>query len=247
MAKLGLSLFTIAVAASFVACPLSIKKKGDGGDGEEPAAAPDAATVAVSGTGAKNEANVLRYANETPIANEPAVVGKDGAVVRNFPGNGPVVATLAKGTTVAKVAAYFNSGTLIVFDDPSGDGSKLLGWVTPKALDAPAPAPTKSAVVPRIATDAAAPHLVVHDAGTVAHDAGAHPPTSVDAGGGGGGGGSTLPKPPLGAIAVPPVDGKCPDGWALTESMCRRKCAVDKDCPSHTKCVNKGTKVCSSG
>src|SRR6516164_8961451 len=119
--KPALTLLALVVATTFVACPLLKKQGDDAGD-----TAPDGATVTVSGTGAKNEASVLRYANETPLGNLPAMIGKDGTVARNFPGNGPTVATLAKGTAVAKVAQYFSTGTLIMFDDPSGDGSKLL-------------------------------------------------------------------------------------------------------------------------
>ncbi|MCW5832863.1 MAG: hypothetical protein KIS78_10670 [Labilithrix sp.] len=91
---------------------------------------------------------MLRYANETPLPNEPAVIGDGGAKARNFPGNGPEVATLPKGTAVVKVAQYFNTGVLILFDDPSGDGSKLVGWVTPKVFDATAPEPTVKPIVP---------------------------------------------------------------------------------------------------
>jgi hypothetical protein len=151
-----------------------------------------------------------------------------------------------------------------MFDDPSGDGSKLLGWVSPKAFDVtaptptstttttPTPAPTKDPVPPRV-VDAGS--TVTKDAGvatldagsnTAVKDAGAAPKPTVDAGGGGGGA-STLPQPPRGALAVPPVGGKCPDGWAIAESMCRRKCSADPDCPRNTKCASKqGVKVCTS-
>jgi hypothetical protein len=227
-AQPALTLLAVAVASTFVACPLLTKKTDDAGDGT-----PDGATVTVSGTGAKNEASVLRYANETPLGNLPAMIGKDGTVARNFPGNGPTVATLAKGTAVAKVAQYFSTGTLIMFDDPSGDGSKLLGWVRPESFDTAAPPPARTVVVP--------PRPV--DGGAASHDAG--PAPHADAGGGGH---TPIPQPPPGTVATPPTDGKCPDGWTLTQGMCRRNCAKDADCPRGTKCLSKGgAKVCSSG
>jgi hypothetical protein len=232
------------LASSFVGCPLLKKKAApDGGDEDPTAALTDAATVPAASLGAKNEANVLRYANETPLPNEPAVIGENGAKARTFPGNGPEVAFLAKGTSVAKIAQYFSTATLVMFDDPSGDGSKLIGWVSPKAFDTAAPAPTKIVVVPpRID---AGTSVVAKDAGSpvASKDAGAVP---VDAGGGGGGA-ATLPTPPKGALAVPPVNGKCPDGWTVAENMCRRKCAADSECPRNTKCASKqGVKVCTS-
>jgi hypothetical protein len=232
------SILLASVAASFIGCPL-LKKKAAEDD-----ATVDAATVAVEGTGAKNEATVLRYANETLIANEPAVIGKDGATARNFPGNGPVVATLAKGTPVAKISTYFSTGVLIMFDDPSGDGSKLIGWVTPKVFDTAAPAPTRTVVVPpRVVVDAGAKTTVADAGSTGAKDAGGAAPTP-DAGGGKA---PTIPPPPKGAVAVPPIDGKCYEGWTVTEGMCRRKCAADKDCPRTTKCLSKqGSMVCAS-
>jgi hypothetical protein len=236
-----LSLASIFLAASFVGCPLLKKKGADAGE----ESVEDAATVAAAGLGAKNEASVLRYARETPLANEPAVIGSEGAHVRTFPGNGADVAFLPKGTAVAKIAQYFQTGTLIMFDDPSGDGSKLMGWVAPKVFDVAAPSPTK-VIVPSKVVDAGAPKVVPHDAGpapTPVKDAGAAPAPVVDAGGASGG----IPQPSKGTIAVPPLNGKCPDGWAVTEGMCRRKCSADSECPRTTKCVLKGgAKVCTS-
>jgi hypothetical protein len=261
----GLVLACIVLASSFIGCPL-LKKKAGADAGEEEVAAPaDAATVEAAGLGAKNEANVLRYANETPLDSEPAVIGAAGAKVRSFPGNGPEVATLPKGTPVAKIAQYFNTGVLVMFDDPSGDGSKLMGWVPPKVFDVAAPVPTKI-IVPPATRDAGAP--LVHDGGAApkdagaAHDAGVAPKDAgaahVDAGVApkdagaarvdAGGGGSALPQPPKGAVAVPPVNGKCPDGWTVTSGMCRRKCAADAECPRGTRCLSKGAAtVCTSG
>ncbi len=268
--SIGLGVAAILIASSFLGCPL-LKKKAQpadaGDDDDDVAAVVDAATVTASEVGAKNEANVLRYANETPLSNEPAVIGTKGAKARNFPGNGPEVANLAAGTNVTKVAQYFNTATLIMFDDPSGDGSKLLGWVSPKAFDVSAPAPTATTTsttptpTPTPTKDATPARVVdagssapkdagvtIQDAGssTAAKDAGVAPKPVADAGGGGGGS-STIPQPPRGALAVPPTNGKCPDGWAVAESMCRRKCTADSECPRGTKCATKqGVKVCTS-
>lgn len=262
----GLTLAAVVLASSFVGCPLLKKKSADaGGDDDDPSAElADATTVTVPGIGAKNEANVLRYANETAVPNEPAVIGDSGAKARNFPGNGPEVAFLPKGTAVVKIARYFSTGVLILFDDPSGDGSKLIGWVTPKAFDTTAPAPTVPTPMPTPTTttkvvpivkldagssttvkDAGAP-IIIQDAGSSAavKDAGAKP-VVVDAGSSSSS--SSLPQPAKGILAVAPVDGKCPDGWAVAEGMCRRKCTADADCPRNTKCATKqNVKVCTS-
>lgn len=261
---IGLALAAILIASSFLGCPL-LKKKGQGTDAavdddDDTTAVVDAATVTATGLGAKNEASVLRYANETPLPNEPAVIGTKGAHARTFPGNGPEVAFLPKGASVTKIAQYFQTATLVMFDDPSGDGTKLIGWVSPKAFDVtaptptvtPTPAPTKDPAPPRVVDAGSSPPkdagVTTQDAGssTAAKDAGAAPKPAVDAGGGGASN-STIPQPPKGVLAVPPVNGKCPDGWAVAESMCRRKCTADADCPRNTKCATKqGTKVCTS-
>jgi hypothetical protein len=240
------SVIAMIVAASFVGCPLLKKLKKQEEEADPAASVADAATVAVTGTGAKNEANVLRYANETPLPNEPAMIGKDDTVARNFPGNGPEVATLKKGTAVAKIAQYFSTGTLVMFDDPSGDGSKLIGWVSPKAFDAAPPPPTKVVVVPprdaggtTAPKDAGGPTPTVTDAGAKAATDGGTKPVA-DAG--------ATPSFPKGLTAYPPIDGKCGDTHALAEGMCRKKCAADADCGRGIKCVlKKGVKVCTSG
>lgn len=256
--RLGAALVSVVVVSSFIGCPL-LKKKPTTDDEDPVSVLADAATVSVTGIGAKNEADVLRYANETPLPNEPAVIGKDGAVARNFPGNGPQVASLPKGTPVAKIAQYFSTAVLVMFDDPSGDGTKLIGWVSPKAFDVGAPAPTKVVVVPprRDGGGGTAPPSSSRDAGATplvnTRDAGASPlvhtrdagmsaPPAQDAGGG-----SALPQPPKGVVAVVPVQGKCPDNWTISESMCRRRCSADADCARGTKCTTKGgAKVCTS-
>ena len=253
------------VFASFVGCPLLKKKAAEAEEDASTASDLDAATVSVTGIGAKNEASVLRYADETPLENEPGVIAKDGAVARNFPNNGPEVAFLPKGTAVAKIAKRFSTAVLVMFDDPADSNEKLIGWVSPSVFDAAAPPPAKTVVVPTPTATA-----VKKDAGgaVAVVDAGATPNRSnintIDAGGGGkvnvadaggGGGGAptappnngTIPPPPKGAQAVPPVNGKCYEGWTVTQSMCRKKCNADSDCDRGIKCVNKsGVKVCSS-
>lgn len=232
---------TAVVFSSLVGCSLLKKKKPAD---EDPSLVPDAATVSVTGIGAKNEASVLRYADETALSNEPAVIAKDGAVARNFPGNGPQVAFLPKGTPVAKLARRFSTAILIMFDDPSSnDGTKLIGWVTPSVFDVAAPPPVKPIVVPPKKDAGPPPTPTVVDAG----GGGGGNATVTDAGGGGGN--ASIPQPAKGVQAVAPINGKCPDNWVVTEGMCRKKCTADKDCDRSTiKCVSRGgQKVCSSG
>jgi hypothetical protein len=236
MRHVGFVVATLVLSISFIGCPL-LKKKTT--DDDDPTPAPTGATITVTGTGAKNEGTVLRYSNETALPGLPAIIASNGTVARNFPGNGPQVAVLNRGTVVAKVAQYFTTGTLVMFDDPIGDGSKLLGWVSPKAFDEAAPPPTKTIFVPPRVIDAGAPKVVDAGGGTTTTDAGGGNATATDAGG--------LPKPTPGQVAVPPVNGKCPDGFTIAESMCRRKCTADDNCPRGTKCKTKsGAKVCTS-
>lgn len=261
MRKVSLLVASIFFASSLLGCPLLKKKSGDG---EADPSLADAATVTVSGTGAKNEAKILRYANEEAL-DEVAVIGKDGTKARNFPGNGPEVATLKKGTVVKKMAKYFSTGVLVMFDDPDAtDGSKLMGWVTPTSFDVEAPKPVWTP--PKIVdaggikpsgTDAGGGGggggTTSLDAGAAAKDAGST--AAVDAGGGGGtaavdaggGGGGAIPQPKPGTVAVQPVNGKCPDNWAVHQNMCRRVCNADAECPRGTKCKpGAGKKVCTA-
>jgi hypothetical protein len=250
--RLSLFLASVLLASALVGCSLLKKKTGDD-DGL------DAATVAVGGTGAKNEKDVLRYADEEAL-DEVAVIGKDGAKARNFPGNGPEVASLPKGTVVKKMAKRFSTGVLVMFDDPvAADGSKLMGWVVPNAFDTAAPKPVWTP--PKI-TDAGAKVDAGGgaDAGGATADAGgggkadAGGNATADAGGGGGGGGG-LAAPAFGRASVPPVGGKCPDGWAVTPSpgdgMCRKVCKADAECIAQsrvTKCKPIGSaKLCQTG
>jgi hypothetical protein len=255
---IGFALATMVFASSFVGCPLLKKKKPP--TDEEESVPTTATTVSATGVGAKNESTVLRYANETPLANVPAIVADPGYAARNFPGNGPQVAFLAAGTPVAKISQYFSTGVLVMFDDPRGDGTKLIGWVSPKAFNEAAPAPTKTVYVPpRVDAGTAptpTPTPAVKDAGTTTVDAGS---TTKDAGASttdAGGGGSSIPQPRKGTVSVAPVGGKCPDNWVITEGMCRVRCNATSDCEAaslrNTKCNEKSgadgkkVKVCTS-
>lgn len=238
------------VAAVLLGCPLLKKSGADAGaEAEENVA--DAATVTVSGSGAKNEHDVLRYAKEQKLNDEPAVIAKDGVEVRTFP-SGAEVATLSKGTPVVKLAKYFSTGVLIRFEDP--EGGQLMGWVTPDAVVSPSSStPTATAkpavVAPKVdagggttkPTDAGSPVdagapadggklFIILDAGAAAADAGKTAPVTADAGANG------IPTPAAGVLVVQPTGGKCPTGFTLMAPLCRRACKADAECPRGTVC-----------
>ena len=85
MKRLSFFIAPVLFASVLGGCSLLKKKSADD--------SLDASTVTVGGTGAKNEKDVLRYGDEEAL-DEVAVIGKDGAKVRNFPNNGPEIATL---------------------------------------------------------------------------------------------------------------------------------------------------------
>jgi hypothetical protein len=225
----------LVLACTFVVgCGLLKKKKDAGTDDQPPANAP---TVTVTGTGAKNEKDVLRYASETKIAEEPATIGKDGVKVRTFPASGAEVATLSKGTTVVKLAKFFSTGVLVLFDDPTtGDGTKLMGWIPPEAVAAPAATTTAAPVftAPKVVVDAGP-----KDAGGVG-DAGA----AADAGKAAADAGSATPA--IGTITALPTNGKCPTGMTLVGPLCRRPCTTDADCKGAFCTSSAGKKTCSA-
>lgn len=231
----------LVLACTFVlGCGLIERKRATAtdDDDEPPATAP---TVAVTGTGAKNEKDILRYASETKLANEPGIIGKDATKVKTFPASGADVTALVKGTSVVKIAKFFRTGVLVTFVDPSAsDGSKLMGWIAPEALAAPVPltptppSPTNPAKV-----------FVAVDAG---------PKPIVDAGGGVDPGkavvvdaGRPVPVQSSGTITALPIGGKCPAGMILVNPLCRRPCAADSDCPTGAFCTSSGgRKTCSA-
>lgn len=252
MKRLSFFVASVLFASVLTGCPLLKKKNGDD--------SLDASTVAIGGTGAKNEKDVLRYGDEEAL-DEVAVIGKDGAKVRNFPNNGPEIATLPKGTVVKKMAKRFSTAVLVMFDDPvAGDGSKLMGWVVPNVFDVAAPKPvwTPPKIVDAGAKTDAGSTTTADAGGGAKADAGG---ATADAGGGGGGtdagggGGGGLAKPARGAVTSPPVGGKCPEGWAITpppgDGLCRLVCESDAECTTQsrvTKCKPAGAlKLCQSG
>jgi len=204
----------------------------------------NAPTVKVTGSGAKNEANVLRYERETKLPNEGAIVLRDVTRAREFPMTGKEVATLSAGTPVTKIAKYFSTGVLVTFDDPTTrDGTKLMGWVEPTAFlplpGAATPPPTAVATTPPTST-AAKPAT---DAGAAAKTADAGAPV-VDAGAPAG---PTPTTPPPGTLQVLPTAGKCPGGFELIGPFCRRPCTTDVQCPKGTFCTSSaGKKSCSA-
>lgn len=240
----------VVMASVLLGCPLLKKKGADAGAGEDEvdmSVVADAATVTVTGSGAKNEKDVLRYAKEEAIADEAALIARDGVKVRTFPGNGAEVATLSKNTAVTKVAKYFSSGVLIVWDDIAG--GKLMGWVPPASLVAPTTATTATATATTTATAVVRPvdagaRVVTVDAGAKPVDAGAAPVAAADAGAAAG------PKPTQITYA-PDATGKCPAQFVKSGPMCKRRCMIDPDCPRGTFCVKDPNptqilKVCST-
>lgn len=214
-------------------CKLLKKKGADTGD-------EDAATVTVTGTGAKNEKDVLRYASEIKLADEPGVIGKDVTKARTFPASGAEVATLSKGTQVIQIAKFFSTGVLVLFTDPAAsDGSKLMGWITPESLTA----------APAVATATAAP--VFTAAKPV--DAGAKDSGVADAGASTDAGKAADAGPATGGAAItaqPGPGNSCPGGFTLIQPppLCRKLCASDLDCPKGSGTVCKalaGKKVCT--
>jgi hypothetical protein len=198
--------------------------------------------TATTASGAKNETQVTRYPQEVSLNDVQAIIGPKGAVVRTYPNAGLQVAALPKGTPCAKVSQYYATGVLILFNDPVGDGSTLMGWVTLDSFDT---GPIPPSVKPVVKVDAGAPTFV--DAGhgptpTIVDAGHAPTPTVVDAGGGGGGG---LPSTPCVVSCLPDSKGQCPANRKNDNGMCRVPCTKDADCPRGIKC--NARKVCSSG
>lgn len=251
--KLATASASLLMAAVLLGCPLLKKKGQDAGVTDDEtadlASIADAATVKVEGSGASNEKDILRYAKEEKVADEPAVIAKDGVKVRTFPGGGAEVATLGKDTQVTKVAKYFGSGVLIVWDGVSG---RTMGWVPPSALTAPAAATTATAATTAVVRPSDAGIRTVVDAGVRvdagAVDAGARVvdagvSAAVDAGASG---------PKATQISYPPdAKGGCPAQFIKSGPMCKRRCMIDAECPRGTFCSKDTTptqilKVCST-
>jgi hypothetical protein len=216
-----------------VGCKFLKKNAADGGGDE------DAATVTVTGTGAKNEKDVLRYASEIKVADEPGTIGKDVTKARTFPASGAEVATLSKGTPVIQIAKFFSTGVLVIFTDPAtADGSKLMGWIPPESLAAPGAVASAAPTTAPVFTAAKPVDAGVKDSGAV--DSGADAGKAADAGAPAGG---------LGIAAAPGPGGACPGGFVLTQlpALCRKSCASDLDCGKGSGAICKsvtGKKVC---
>lgn len=219
----GLVLSLVLSATLVLGCSL-LKKKRPAADEDE--SVTNAPTVSVGGTGAKNEKDILRYANETKIFDEPAIIGRDGVKAKTFPSTGADIATIPKGSTVIKKAKFFSTSILVTFDDPTtNDGTKLMGWIVPEALGPP-PVATATATAAPVFTGA---KVAPKDAGLPV-DAGK--PAAIDAGGGGGA------AAPTALLQVVPAPGnRCPAGFALFPPFCRRPCNADKDCPPNAICT----------
>lgn len=238
-ARVATVVVACTASAFLLGCPL-LKSKKAPDDGSEDPPVTNAPTVKVTGTGAKNEASVLRYAKEEKIADEPATIGKD-AKVREFPGSGKEIVTLGTGTVVTKIAKYFSTGVLVTFTDPGAtDGSKLMGWIDPSTIAVhPVAAVTPTTPVTPVATQPKPTTTV--DAGVKPADAGAPSTPAADAGGGGGGG--SIPQ----LLTQPLAGNKCPAGMTLMGPFCRRACASQAQCPANTFCTAvQGGKACTA-
>ena len=134
---------SIALAAlvPFVSgCP---KKGGDGADAEAEAAVAEvaeAAAPAAAVAAATNENDVSRFPDEKKLENVAATILRQ-TNVREIPGIGKVVATLAKGGTVTEIAQR-STFFLVVFDNPK-DSKRIMGWVSQDAFTAQADAGLK--------------------------------------------------------------------------------------------------------
>ncbi|MDB4943495.1 MAG: hypothetical protein JWP97_3029 [Labilithrix sp.] len=206
-------------------CSFLKKKK----PAEEDPSVQDAPTVTVNGTGAKNEKDVLRYANETAVSDVPATIAHDGVKAKTFPQSGADVATLSKGTTVVQKAKFFSTGVLVLFDDPTTkDGTKLLGWIEPAQLGTGTAAATANTTTPT----AGIPVKPLVDAGKPADggslDAGPVDAGTVDAG-----------KAAAPVLFANPVNNKCTAPFTLFDKpvkLCRIACTTNKDCPAPSAC-----------
>ena len=116
-------------------CP---KKGGDAADAEAEAAAAEVAEAAApvaAAPAAVNENDVSRFPDEKKLENVAATIQRL-TNVREIPGIGKVVATLAKGGTVTEIAQR-STFFLVVFDNPK-DSKRLMGWVSQDAFTAQA-------------------------------------------------------------------------------------------------------------
>jgi hypothetical protein len=134
--RLGSPLVLAALAFWSVSC--ASKHNDPAPPPEDPNATPPAATSAVQ-PWAANAGDIARFADEEPFG-PSATVAQDKTRVRTAPGAGDVVATLAAGTDVVKLATH-GTDDLVCFDEPKPGTRHLMGWVPQSALTDPPPSP----------------------------------------------------------------------------------------------------------
>jgi predicted flap endonuclease-1-like 5' DNA nuclease len=134
------SLALAALVALVSGCP---KKGGDAADAEAEAAVAEVAEAAAPAApvaAATNENDVSRFPDEKKLENVAATIQRQ-TNVREIPGIGKVVATLAKGGTVTEIAQR-STFFLVVFDNPK-DSKRVMGWISQDAFTAPVDAGLK--------------------------------------------------------------------------------------------------------
>jgi hypothetical protein len=110
---------------------------------------------------ASNWADITRFQDEVPFGPD-AVINRDHTAARVAPDDGNVVATLASGTYVVKLARHKDQD-LVTFDGPNAGGERLMGWVPESAIDEPTPPPSATPLplppppLPADSADSAAP------------------------------------------------------------------------------------------
>jgi hypothetical protein len=132
-----------ALVPLLTGCGLFGKKGGDAADAEAEAAVAevaDAAPPPAAAPAASNENDVSRFPDEKKLENVTATLLRQ-TNVREIPGIGKVVATLAKGGTVTEIAQR-STFFLVVFENPK-DQKKLMGWISQDAFTAQADAGLK--------------------------------------------------------------------------------------------------------
>ncbi|MBX3206830.1 MAG: hypothetical protein KF764_17300 [Labilithrix sp.] len=127
----------LALLMFIVSCSGLLKKKGEEDAGLEASvesevadAEPEPAPAAL----AKNEGDVARFPDETKLDGVAATLQR-AYNVREAPPAGVVIVGLPKGTAVTQIAQRDGS-FLVIFDDPKGPGTKLMGWVHRNAFSA---------------------------------------------------------------------------------------------------------------
>lgn len=186
-------------------------KKGGAGDASADAdtAAADAAPPAIT---ASNDADLTHPADEAKVdPPEDATIEGWSAPAKTGPGTGTTVATLAKGTSVSRLATH-DKYTLVLFDAPKDPSRKVAGWITTDAFTAHAVVVRKDGGATAskdgggigLSVDAAAPLT---------------PPNIPSAAPG-------VPPAPQGSVEVAPTNGACPADFSLgRDQRCHKNCS----------------------